>query len=66
MQWAKFPTMEAGIQGYFDFINISNYSNLKGVTNPKTYLENIKKDGYATSLNYVENNIAVIKKYYLT
>lgn len=43
MQWAKFPTMEAGIQGYFDFINISNYSNLKGVTNPKTYLENIKK-----------------------
>lgn len=66
MQWAKFPTMEAGVQGYFDFINISNYSNLKGVTNPKTYLENIKKDGYATSLEYVDNLLSVINKYNLT
>ena len=66
MQWVKFATMEAGVQGYFDFINISNYSNLKYVTDPKTYLENIKKDGYATSLKYVENNITIIKKYNLT
>lgn len=63
MQWAKFPSMEAGVQGYFDFINISNYSNLKGVTNPKTYLENIKRDGYATSLKYVDNLLSVINKY---
>lgn len=66
MQWMKFPNMEAGVQGYFDFINISNYSNLKGVADPKVYLENIKKDGYATSINYVQNNLNVINKYNLT
>lgn len=66
MQWMKFSNMESGVQGYFDFINISNYSNLKGVINPKTYLENIKKDGYATSLKYVENLMDVISKYNLT
>lgn len=65
MQWCKFPSMEAGVQGYFDFINITNYSNLKGVSDQKTYLENIKKDGYATSLKYVENLLSVISKYNL-
>lgn len=66
MQWMKFPDMESGVQGYFDFINISNYSNLKGVTDPKTYLENIKKDKYATSQNYIQNLMSVINKYDLT
>lgn len=42
MHWMKFPNMESGVQGYFDFINNANHSNLKGVTNPKTYLETIK------------------------
>ncbi len=66
MTWFKFPNMERGILGYFDFINIPNYSNLKGVTNPKTYLENIKADGYATSINYVDNLMSVINRYNLT
>ena len=66
MQWMKFSNMESGVQGYFDFINISNYANLKGINDPKTYLENIKKDGYATSLKYVDNLMAVISKYNLT
>lgn len=66
MQWMKFSNMESGVQGYFDFINILNYSNLKGITDPKTYLENIKKDGYATSINYVQNLMNVITKYNLT
>ena len=66
MQWMKFPDMENGVIGYFDFINISNYSNLKNVTDPEIYLKNIKADGYATSLNYVENLMAVIKSYNLT
>lgn len=66
MQWMKFPNMESGVQGYFDFINISTYANLKGINDPKTYLENIKKDGYATSLRYVDNLMAVISKYNLT
>jgi len=66
MQWMKFLNMDNGVKGYFDFINISNYANLKGVTDPKTYLENIKKDKYATSINYVQNLMDVIKKYNLT
>ena len=48
MQWCKFKDMENGVIGYFDFINIPNYKNLKGVTDPRKYLENIKADGYAT------------------
>lgn len=66
MKWFKFPNIEAGVQGYFDFINISRYANLKGITDPKAYLETIKADGYATSLNYVENLLAVIERYDLT
>ena len=66
MQWMKFPDMENGVIGYFDFINTPNYSNLKGVTDPETYLKNIKADGYASSLNYVENLKDVIKSYNLT
>ena len=66
MQWCKFADIEGSVIGYFDFINTPNYANLKGVTDPKTYLENIKADGYATSLKYVENLMAVIEKYDLT
>lgn len=66
MQWFKFSNVENGVKGYFEFISISRYANLKGVTNPKTYLENIKNDGYATSIKYVDNLMAVIEKYGLT
>ncbi len=66
MQWCKFDSMENGVIGYFDFINISNYANLKGVTDPRKYLENIKADGYATSIKYVDNLMAVIERYDLT
>lgn len=43
MKWCKFADMENGVIGYFDFINIKNYANLKGVTDPKTYLELIDR-----------------------
>ena len=66
MKWFKFSDMCNGVRGYFEFINVSNYRNLKGVTNPETYLKNIKADGYATSINYVQNLMTVIKKYNLT
>ena len=66
MKWFRFPDMEACVQGYFDFINNANYSILKGVTDPREYLENIKSAGYATSLKYVENLMNVIQKYDLT
>ena len=54
-QWYAFDSMENGVRGYFEFISISRYSNLKGVSNPYGYLRLIKEDGYATSLDYVDN-----------
>lgn len=66
MQWCEFWDMEECVVGYFDFINVPRYANLKGVTDPKVYLERIKEDGYATSLNYVENLMKVINAYNLT
>lgn len=61
-----YDTMEAGIKGYFEFIQAKRYANLKGVTDPKTYLENIKADGYATSSTYVQSNLNVISAWNLT
>lgn len=66
MKWCKFDTMEDGVIGYFDFINIKRYNSVKNIEDPKTYLQNIKKAGYATSLNYVDNLMKVIDKYNLT
>lgn len=52
MQWCKFPSFEAGVRGYFDFINIARYKNLKGVTDYKVYIDLLREDGYWTSLDY--------------
>lgn len=65
-QWYSFANMAMGVEGYFQFINIANYANLKGVADPQKYLTNIRSDGYATSLNYVTNVMNVVKKYNLT
>jgi len=66
MEWLRFPDMDACVKGYFDFINIPTYKNLKNVSDPYKYLCNIKADGYATSLNYVDNLMSVIRKWNLT
>lgn len=61
-----YGSMEEGIRGYFEFIQLSRYQNLKGITDPRTYLETIKADGYATSSAYVQNNMNLIEQYNLT
>lgn len=66
MLWCKFKNMEDCVIGYFDFISHSRYAGLKGVTDPKKYLETIKSAGYATSIKYVDNLMNVIAKYDLT
>lgn len=58
--------MEEGVKGYFEFIQLARYQNLKGITDPKTYLETIKADGYATSSTYVQNTYALVLQYSLT
>ena len=61
-----YDSMEAGVKGYFEFINTKRYSNLKGVTSPEEYVKRIKADGYATSSTYVDNIMRVIRDNKLT
>ncbi len=61
-----FDSMEEGVKGYFEFIQLARYQNLKGITDPKTYLETIKADGYATSSTYVQNTYTLVSQYNLT
>lgn len=61
-----YDNMEEGVKGYFEFIQLARYQNLKGITDPKKYLETIKADGYATSSSYVTNTYKLIEQYKLT
>ena len=61
-----YDSMEDGVKGYFEFINTSRYSNLKGVKSPEEYALRIKFDGYATSSKYVDNIMRVIHDNKLT
>lgn len=61
-----YDSMEEGVKGYFEFIQLTRYQNLKGITDPKQYLETIKGDGYATSSTYVQNNMKLVEQYNLT
>lgn len=61
-----YDSMEEGVKGYFEFIQLARYQNLRGITDPKKYLETIKSDGYATSSDYVQNNMRLIEQYNLT
>ena len=61
-----YDSMEEGVRGYFEFIQLARYQNLRGITNPKQYLQTIKDDGYATSSTYVENTYRLVTQYGLT
>jgi hypothetical protein len=70
MKWCNFSSLEKGVEGYFKFLfgraGVTRYNNLKNITDAEQYLTNIKADGYATSLQYVNNNMSVIKTWNLT
>lgn len=61
-----YDNMEDGVKGYFEFIQLSRYENLKRITAPQKYIETIKNDGYATSSTYVDSLMQIIKLYNLT
>jgi len=65
-QWFAFSSMEAGVEGYLQFISISNYNSARNQTDPRRYLLALKEAGYATSQAYVDNVMAVIERYNLT
>lgn len=61
-----YDNMEEGVKGYFEFIQLARYSNLKGITSPRKYLETIIADGYATGKQYVDHVMNLINLYNLT
>lgn len=64
--WYMFPDLESGVLGYFQFLNIDRYKNIKGITEPRKYLETLKADGYATKLDYVDIVMRFIEENNLT
>jgi N-acetylmuramoyl-L-alanine amidase CwlA len=64
--WYSFPSYDACIEGYYQFISIAKYAQVKQANNPLNYLQAIKTAGYATSINYVQNVYNVVQKWNLT
>lgn len=60
-----FDSMDDGVKGYFEFIQLPRYQNLRGITDPRKYLETIRADGYATSYSYVQNCMNLVTQYSL-
>lgn len=58
-----YDSMEDGVKGYFEFIQLPRYQNLRGITDPRKYLQTIKDDGYATSSTYVADVYACVTSY---
>lgn len=61
-----YDSMEEGIKGYLDLLDQPRYANLKGVTDPRRFLELIRADGYATSPTYVDDIYQLIAENDLT
>lgn len=64
-RFRKYPNLEQGIKGYYDFLQYPRYKNLKGVTNYKDACKLIRLDGWATDLNYTNKLIKLIEVYKL-
>lgn len=60
-----FPDMPSGVSGYYDFVSVRRYSNLKTATTPQMYAERLKADGYATSSTYVNTLMNTVRKWSL-
>lgn len=64
--WYKFASMDLGVKGYFQFISVAGYAEARKQTEPKPYLQALKAATYATSHDYVDNNMKVVTRYNLT
>jgi len=61
-----YPDVQAGIRGYYVFLQYPRYQNLKGVTDYKEACRLIKADGWATDVKYTDKLVSLIEKYGLT
>jgi hypothetical protein len=60
-----YNSMNAGVEGYFNFIATKRYQNLKNARNYREYAQMLKDDGYATSSKYVASLCSIVEKYNL-
>lgn len=60
-EWYSFADMDTGVEGYYQFIQSGKYK-VSGISDPEKYLQALKDGGYATSPNYVQNNLRVIEE----
>lgn len=61
-----YDSVEAGVKGYYDFISMTRYANLRTATTPLQYCQYLKADGYATSSTYVNTLMNTINNLGLT
>ena len=59
-EFRAYNSMAEGVAGYYEFVDTKRYDNLKGITDPFTYIQNIKNDDYATSFQYVTTVITTV------
>ncbi len=62
-RFRKYPSLEEGIKGYYQFLQYKRYQNLRGVEGYEKACDLIRQDGWATSLSYAQNLKKTIKKY---
>lgn len=54
-----------GIAGYYDFIQMKRYANLRNAKDYVQYAQYLKSDGWATSSTYVNTLVNTVKRYSL-
>ena len=59
----KYPDMQSGVIGYYDFISSKRYANLKDAVTYEQYAQYLKADGYATSSTYVQTLCKTVAAY---
>lgn len=64
--WYSFDDYDHCIEGYYQFISTSRYTQVKQTDTPLAYLQAIKNAGYATSLSYVQDVYKVVQQWNLT
>lgn len=60
-----YPNDLEGIEGYYNFISVKRYDNLRDARTYRQFAEYLKADGYATSPTYINTLCNTVQKYNL-
>lgn len=61
----KYSSDIEGIEGYYNFISVKRYDNLRDARTYRQFAEYLKADGYATSPTYINTLCNTVQKYNL-